>query len=161
VRVHFCHDSHLPCTYNMPTHTDECQLHQCALKPLECIRSNWSNPASGAPLYCASLNWRPRHLEETASPDTQDANAASNSSANGTNGSSHAVVVAKPKRGGLLVHDPPCDDHAQWLASFSLRVYALSLLSMHSGWCWVLVFAHKVFADVQVHNPSCIHCLVS
>jgi hypothetical protein len=98
--------------------TDECRLHQCALKPLECIRSNWSEPASGSPSDCSSMKWLPRRYEERISVELRASNSTNSSynqtSTNRTNGTSTALVVAKKEPLGFLVHDPGCDEHAEW-----------------------------------------------
>jgi hypothetical protein len=110
---------------------DECQLQQCALQPLECIQSNWSEPALGTPSMCASLKWRPRYYEEDETPAITGSDLANFSvnmsttssrpgnSTNGTN-SSTSVVKKKKDRAGFLVRDPPCHREAQWLVCIFL-----------------------------------------
>ena len=97
-------------------HTDECQLQQCAIKPLECIQSNWSEPASATPLHCASLQWLPRYYKvATPEPTVANRTNGTRTSVNGTNGT-NVTTIEEPAddRPGFLVHDPPCDDKAQW-----------------------------------------------
>jgi hypothetical protein len=64
------------------------------------------------------MKWLPRRYDEPIQAELRAAKSSNSTYnqtfTNGTNSTSMAVVVAKKEPAGFLVHDPACDEHAEW-----------------------------------------------
>jgi hypothetical protein len=152
-------------------HADECQLHQCALQPLECLRENWFDPASATPSRCSSFKWLIHpyaRISATAvngngTNDTSDANqtfandtngtsdanqtfANGTNDTNATNGTVVNYIIPMVVSDGFFIRDSPCDGHAQWLVSCYICIHTYIHTYIHTCVC------------IYIH--TCIHTYI-